>query len=113
MATMAGTQGPRLKDENEKERINRERRLRRSGRSSKASTGNWRRWNGLLLRKSRPRTGDFGTYLLIDPSINRLLCTGTSIEDVERELKSIERRPLASRLLTSNGARCLELATIP
>ena len=48
-----------------------------------------------MLRKSRrrnPRAIDFGIYYLIDPTINGLMSTCPSLEDVERELAGMPRR---------------------
>lgn len=79
--------GSRMVDETDIR--NRERRLRRVARTQ-----------GLVLRKSRrrdPRVSDFGTYSLIDPAINGLLCSGASLEVVEIELAEIARRSLSAR----------------
>jgi hypothetical protein len=74
-----------MKDE--ADRTNQERRLRRIARRQ-----------GLVLRKSRrrdPRAGDFGTYSVINPEINGLLCACLPLEAVERELQEIARRSVS------------------
>ena len=68
---------------------NREGQLRRAARRQ-----------GLVLRKSRrrnPRAIDFGIYYLIDPTINGLMSTCPSLEDVERELAGMARRSESAR----------------
>jgi hypothetical protein len=71
------------------EDTNREGQLRRAARRQ-----------GLVLRKSRrrdPRAIDFGVYYLIDPTINGLMSTCPSLEDVERELCDMARRSESAR----------------
>jgi len=53
-----------------------------------------------MLRKSRrrdPRAIDFGIYYLIDPTINGLMSTCPSLEDVDRELADMARRSESAR----------------